>query len=99
MRGKSGGEVALPLFGDMEAIGKLVQSRLLQHHHQSHRELKDDGEEDELDRVKSEVNNDDSIIERDEKPREGEVDGGGGNSDSSSRPSLGGTFSIDSLLR
>ena len=96
MRGKSGGEVAFPLFGDMEAIGKLVQSRLLQHHHQSHRELKQDGEEDELERVKSEVNNDDSI-ERDEKSNE-EVDGGGGGN-SSSRPSLGGTFSIDSLLR
>ena len=80
----------------MEAIGKLVQSRLLQNHHLSHRELKKDGEEDELDRVKSEVNNDDSI-EHDVKPREGEVDGG--NSSSSSRPSLGGTFSIDSLMR
>lgn len=77
----------------MEAIGKLVQSRLLQHHHRNQQELKDvevDGGEEELGRVKSEVMND--SIERDEKSKnEG--------ANSSSRPSLGGTFSIDSLLR
>ena len=59
MRGKSSGKVALSLFGDMEAIGKLVQSRLLQHHHRSHQELKDvevdGGDEEELGRVKSPV--------------------------------------------
>ena len=88
----------LSLFGDMEAIGKLVQSRLLQHHHRSHQELKDvdvdtdGGDEEELGRVKSEVTHDDSI-ERDEKSKTEEA------SRSSSRPSLGGTFSIDSLLR
>ena len=88
----------LSLFGDMEAIGKLVQSRLLQHHHRSHQELKDvevdGGDEEELGRVKSEVTHDDSI-ERDEKSKTEET------SRSSNRPSLGlgGTFSIDSLLR
>ena len=87
----------LSLFGDMEAIGKLVQSRLLQHHHRSHQELKDvevdGGDEEELGRVKSEVTHDDSI-ERDEKSKTEEA-----SRSSSSRPSLGGTFSIDSLLR
>ena len=81
----------------MEAIGKLVQSRLLQHHHRSHQELKDevdvDGDEGELGRVKSEVASD--SIERDEKPKKEHV----AISSSNSRPSVGGTFSIDSLLR
>ena len=81
----------------MEAIGKLVQSRLLQHHHhRNHQKLKDDLEvdcdEEELGRLKSEVTND--SIERDEKPMKE-----GASSNSSSRPTLGGTFSIDSLLR
>ena len=75
----------------MEAIGKLVQSRLLQHHrHQQQHGLQQEGggrpgdeDEGEEGRVKSEVMND--SIER----------GGGG----SSRQSVGGTFSIDSLLR
>ena len=86
----------LSLFGDMEAIGKLVQSRLLQHHHRSHQDEVDEvdgGDEEELGRVKSEVTHDDSI-ERDEKSKAEEA-----SRSSSSRPSLGGTFSIDSLLR
>ena len=80
----------------MEAIGKLVQSRLLQHHHRNRPKLKDDlevdGDEEELGRLKSEVTHD--SIEIDDKAMK---EGASGNS--SSRPSLGGTFSIDSLLR
>ena len=74
----------------MEAIGKLVQSRLLQHHRHHQQGLLQEGgqgdedEEEEEGRVKSEVAND--SIER-------------GANGGSSRQSVGGTFSIDSLLR